>query len=57
MNLLFLTDGESSHYVPIHKFDSLMMAQKSRRQHKAFFCHWCLLFCTVMMLSNLWMGT
>ena len=42
VNLLFLTDGESSHYMPIHKFDSLMMAQKSRRQHKAYFCHWCL---------------
>jgi len=42
VNLLFLTDGEKSHYVPIHKFDTLMVVQKSRHQHKAFFCHWCL---------------
>ena len=42
INLLFLVEGEKCHYLPIHKFDSLMMVQKSRHQHKAFFCHWCL---------------
>jgi hypothetical protein len=42
VNLLYLTDGQHSHYVPIHKFDTLMGVQKSRHQHKAYFCHWCL---------------
>ena len=42
VNLLFLTDGEKSHYVPIHKFDTLMTVQKSRHMHRAYFCHWCL---------------
>jgi hypothetical protein len=42
LNLLFLSDGEHMHYVPIHNFDRLMVGQHSRHQHKCHFCQHCL---------------